>query len=389
MSSSSIASRSATRRNIFESPPDPKLPSNAADPVADPPPTPRPVSQLLAFGLIIVLALLQFLPATHFRDASDPFRKWVAFDSFADVSKASKDIDPGLASAHGEEDKMVHIVSWMDCLDLRLLAILANSTLSSSRYPELVHFHFFVPEELDEKVSYYKLKVLFPHSNLELLGQRDVKEAILAASSAGEHIDPSIDEIAPFAIPIIHPSLSKFIYVSQNVIMKGRVEELLRVDLSNYGVAMAEDCSKRLSDYANSDVLDAIQRSASKPWVSSTSYAANACMPELGVVLFNAAKLEKDLVEAILWWSRVLNSKKSNPNPAVALALWTRHMNLPSSWKLGDYSAAEIKTDSSVLRYGNEGNVCTTFSSKTVSQTDIKEVLTTYLPPQSDQILGN
>lgn len=92
--------------------------------------------------------------------------------------------------------------------------------------------------------------------------------------------------------------------------MQGRVEELLRVDLSNYGVAMAEDCSKRLSDYANSDVLDAIQRSASKPWVSSTSYAANACMPELGVVLFNAAKLEKDLVEAILWWSRVLNSKK-------------------------------------------------------------------------------
>lgn len=87
MSSSSIASRSATRRNIFESPPDPKLPSNAADPVADPPPTPRPVSQLLAFGLIIVLALLQFLPATHFRDASDPFRKWVAFDSF--VSFAS------------------------------------------------------------------------------------------------------------------------------------------------------------------------------------------------------------------------------------------------------------------------------------------------------------
>ena len=50
--------------------------------------------------------------------------------------------------------------------------------------------------------------------------QRDVKEAILAASSAGEHTDPSIAEIAPFAIPIIHPSLSKFIYVSQNVIMK-------------------------------------------------------------------------------------------------------------------------------------------------------------------------
>ena len=94
------------------------------------------------------------------------------------------------------------------------------------------------------------------------------------------------------------------------LLMQGRVEELLHVNLGNYGIAMAEDCSKRLSDYANSDVLDVIQRSASKPWVSSTSYATNACMPELGLVLFDAAKLEKDLVEAILWWSRVLNNKK-------------------------------------------------------------------------------
>jgi hypothetical protein len=29
---------------------------------------------------------------------------------------------------------MVHVVSWMDCLDLRVLAVLANSTLSSSRF---------------------------------------------------------------------------------------------------------------------------------------------------------------------------------------------------------------------------------------------------------------
>lgn len=47
-----------------------------------------------------------------------------------------------------------------------------------------------------------------------------MREAILASSSAGEHTEPSIGEIAPFAIPIVHPSLSKFIYVSQNVIVK-------------------------------------------------------------------------------------------------------------------------------------------------------------------------
>lgn len=52
----------------------------------------------------------------------------------ADVSKASKDTDPGIDLLHGEEDTMVHIVSWMNCLDLRSLAILANSTLSNSRF---------------------------------------------------------------------------------------------------------------------------------------------------------------------------------------------------------------------------------------------------------------
>jgi hypothetical protein len=34
----------------------------------------------------------------------------------------------------GGDDGMVHVVSWMDCLDLRALAVLANSTLSSSRF---------------------------------------------------------------------------------------------------------------------------------------------------------------------------------------------------------------------------------------------------------------
>lgn len=55
---------------------------------------------------------------------------------------------------------------------------------------------------------------------LEKYRQRDVKEAILTAYSVGEYAALSIDEIAPFAIPIVHPSLNKFIYVSPNVIMK-------------------------------------------------------------------------------------------------------------------------------------------------------------------------
>lgn len=77
--------------------------------------------------------------------------------------------------------------------------------------------------------------------------------------------------------------------------------------MSYYAIAAAEDCSKSLDTYVNSDVLDAIQRSASKPWVSETPYATNSCMPDLSLVLIDSRKLEKDFLEAFLWWSKVLN----------------------------------------------------------------------------------
>lgn len=91
------------------------------------------------------------------------------------------------------------------------------------------------------------------------------------------------------------------------LLFQWRVEELTGVDLSNYAIAAAEDCSKRLNTYVNPDVLDAIQRSASKPWVSETPYAKNCCMPDLNVVLIDGSKLEKDFLEAFLWWTQVLN----------------------------------------------------------------------------------
>lgn len=144
MSSSSFSWRTASHRKPFQSASDPILPSDSVEPIVDPAPIPRPISQLLAFALIIVLGLLQFLPATHFRDVSDPFRRWVPFNSSSSKgSKASTDEYSGLTSAHVEENKMVHIVSWMDCLDLRLLAILANSTLSSSKFVYLIDMIMF------------------------------------------------------------------------------------------------------------------------------------------------------------------------------------------------------------------------------------------------------
>lgn len=50
--------------------------------------------------------------------------------------------------------------------------------------------------------------------------QKEVKEEISRAYSVGEYGSPTTDEIVPFIVPIVHPSLKKFIYVSPNVIMK-------------------------------------------------------------------------------------------------------------------------------------------------------------------------
>ena len=88
---------------------------------------------------------------------------------------------------------------------------------------------------------------------------------------------------------------------------QARLEELISIDLRNYGIAAAEDCSQRLSTHVNTDVLDAIQRSASKPWVSDTPYEKGACVPDLNVLLIDGGKLDKDILEIIFWWMRVLD----------------------------------------------------------------------------------
>ncbi|KAE8667106.1 Nucleotide binding,nucleic acid binding,RNA binding [Hibiscus syriacus] len=204
--SSATANRRPTQRIV--------TPKNSVP--IHPDPNSKPVLHFLASGLIIFLGLLQFLPASHFRDPSDPLRKWVAFNS--QPSSAAVD----------EYDGVIHIISWMRCLDLKVLSVFTNSTLYSSR-------------------------------------QEEVKEAIKRASARVEHDSLSLEEITPFIIPSVHQSLRKFLYVSPNLILMGRIEELTGIDLAGHGVAAAEDCSKRLNSYVNSDVSDAIQRSASKP----------------------------------------------------------------------------------------------------------------------------
>ncbi|KAJ4842106.1 hypothetical protein Tsubulata_028799 [Turnera subulata] len=359
-----------------------------------PSPKPRAGFQLLAFAAVILLGLLQFLPATHFRDPVDPFRNWVPVNSNTSSplikSRASSHGGSGFINGNSEDDGMVHVVSWMDCLDLRVLAVLINSTLSSSSYPDLVFFHFFIPGGNEDKLSYYKLKVLFPHSNLEILGQEEVKGTIRASFSGMQDAKLNYQEIVPFIIPNVHQLWNRFIYLSPIVIMKGRVEELTGVDLTSYAVAVAEDCSETLSAYVDSVVLDAIQRAASKPWVSETPYITDACLPDLSLVSINARNLGKDFLEALLWWRKVLNlnERTSQKDPAIALALYNRYLKLSPSWLVKESLLSEAKL-SKAIHYDGPMTICDASSSSTTSQVRHGNVWSHCLPSNWERILGS
>ncbi|KAJ0980415.1 hypothetical protein J5N97_008670 [Dioscorea zingiberensis] len=337
------------------------------NPDVDPPPRPRPGFQFLALALVVVFASLQFLPATHFRDPSDPHRVWIPFDSnstasaSADSARTShKDVSK-VTTEHDLGVEAINIFSWMDCLDLQMLAVLVNSTLSNSRFGEHIHFHFIIPEDGDTKLPFYKLKVLFSHANLDIIGQKEVNEKLRIAMPDERIIWPSLSEIAPLVISIINPSLGKFLYVSPDTIIKGDIKDLFNVDLGPYSVAAAEDCSTRLGDHVNMDVVDAIQRTSAKSWMSDEPYDKNACTPDLNLFLLDTSRLDKNLMESISWWCKVLNLGKQRSdriNPVISLAFYNKYLKLSSSWKPLDSIPSAMYNETKVLRFDGPRMTC-------------------------------
>ncbi|XP_047308322.1 uncharacterized protein LOC124911838 [Impatiens glandulifera] len=369
MSSSTSPSSSTHRRRSSRSSTNDPLSSPAANGSSYTGPAPSIVWQLLALCFVLSLAFLQFLPATHFRDPFDPLRKWVPYQS-----NISTSIDTSKGTS-------INIVSWMDCINIQVFTVLINSTLSSTNCSDLVSFHFFVPEnQKDDKVLYYKLKVLFPDVKLQFIGQEMVKRQIMSAygsDNVEEYSRPSFAEMAPYVIPFLHIQLTKFVYLLPNLILKGNVDELVRLELNDYPIGVNEDCSKKMNTYVNYDILDAIQRSAAKPWVSRKPYSIDACMPLLSLVLIDSSRLEKDFVESILWWSKVLNEKqrRSNPHPAIALAIYNRYLKIPDYWRVG------------LLEYGKSSSFCSDNGKAINTMSDFASRFKQYLPLSSNQIL--
>ncbi|KAJ3670046.1 hypothetical protein LUZ60_010370 [Juncus effusus] len=303
----------------------------------EPAPRQRPGMQKLAIGAILILGCVQiFLSPTHFRDPKDPRRSWIPFDParhdpisvYRESTVEKKEV----------EIKGVHVFSWIDdCLDLVALAVLTNSTLSASRYPADVFFHFLVPAEEDEKLSYYKLKVVIPNSNIEIISQKAAKEKLGLPNLEGDSMQLLLNQIAPLIVPKSHLSLSKYVYISPNTIIKGQIEELFSTDLGSYTISSAENCVKRLGDFVKIEVLNAIQRTAAKSWISDKPYDKNACIPNFNLILVNPSKIDANLAEAIVWWSNVLDlqiTRGDHIRLAMALTLYNKNLKLPSSWKL-------------------------------------------------------
>ncbi|KAG6503923.1 uncharacterized protein LOC121984856 [Zingiber officinale] len=359
----------------------------------DPPPRPQRAMQTVALVVIVLLACLQFLPATHFRDPADPLRNWIPLDpnrsqpiSIRPMVDEKEDHSAGVAEQDKEASRL-QLFSWTDCLDLRVLAVLANSTLSSSRYPDNIFFHFFVPENEDEKLSYYKLKVLLPYSNLEITGVKKIKEKLKSHTSKVELLQPMFREI----LPLVIPSTNKFLYVSPNIIIKGKVEELFGMDLGAYAIAAAEDCSKRLGDIVDMHDLKTIQRTAEKSWVYEKPYDKDACLPDFNFLLLDPRRLEKNLIDAISWWSNVLDVKtqRANPiHPAVVLSIYGKYLKLPTSWKLNYSSSTETETENNVLPFDGPMKVC---SENIVQQqrSNHGNLWNEYITPNFDAVLSH
>ncbi|KAL5209473.1 hypothetical protein ABZP36_005096 [Zizania latifolia] len=307
----------------------------------DPPPRVRPGMQKLAIAAIVVLGCLQFLPATHFRHPADPRRTWIPFDR----SRYPVDLPNDTGS--------VDVFSWISCLDLGALAVLTNSTLSSSSDPHNISFNFLIPEGGTGKLPYYKLKVVLPDSNVTVTSQKQIKDKLNVATPEGNLFWSFPNELSPIIIGTTKFSQKRYVYISADSIVKGKVEDLAHIDLGTYAIGAVEDCTKRVGDYVSMDVLNAVQKTAAKNLVSTEPYDKDACLLDFDVLVVEPRKLQKYLIDSIMLWFRAFSL--ANPRDQIrlvmTLALHDNYLKLPSSWKHAD-------ANSDILNYDGPKNIC-------------------------------
>ncbi|KAL5218754.1 hypothetical protein ABZP36_019438, partial [Zizania latifolia] len=267
---------------------------------------------------------------------ADPHRTWIPFDR----SRYPVDFPDEIGS--------VDVFSWISCLDLRTLALLTNSTLSSSSDPHNISFSFLIPEGGTEKLPYYKLKVVLPDSNIT-----QIKDKLNVATPEGNLFWSFPNELSPIIIGTTKFSQKRYVYISADSIVKGKIEDLAHIDLGSYAIGAVEDCAKRVGDYVSMDVLNAVQKTAPKNLVSTEPYVKDACLLDFDVLVVEPRKLRKDLIDSVMLWFRAfdLANPRDQIRLVITLAFHDNDLKLPSNWKRAD-------ANSDILNYDGPKNVC-------------------------------
>ncbi|XP_020188649.1 uncharacterized protein [Aegilops tauschii subsp. strangulata] len=301
----------------------------------------------------LALVGLHFLPTTHFRhpagrDNGRTARTWVPLDLLRHPEELSHEVTS------------VDVFSWISCLDLRTLAVLTNSTLSSSSHPHDVSFNFLIPEGGNDQLPYYKLKSVLPaDSNITITSQKEIEDKLNFTTPEGNFLWALRNELSPIIITTTQLPRKRYVYISEDSIIKGKIEDLVRIDLGSYGIGVAEDCSKRLGDYISMDVLNgifptlnAVQRMASKGLVYEP-YDKNPCLLDFDVLLVEPRNLKRNLIHSIAFWSKVVNvaNQRDRIRLAMTIAFYENYLKLPTNWK-----RANANTD--IVYYDGPKNVC-------------------------------
>lgn len=240
----------------------------------------------------------------------------------------------------------VHIFSWSDDLDLRPLAVLVNSTISNSRDPGNIYFYLFIPDDWEEERSRSIFSLLFRKSNIFIQRHSVIREKAFA--SGGEDSKSDFPYFLPFYIPKIYQNLRRFIYAVPDIIVKGKVEELFQVNLTNSPVAAVEDCSHNF-EYINAK--------SSRPWVAQTPYAKNTCILDHSVLLVNVELLAKEnFMEVTKLWKKLFHTggRDDQSDQAIMLALNGNYTKLDASWNSRESRFSGIDSDVKIFHFDGE-----------------------------------
>lgn len=345
----------------------------------DEPPRPSRFAPLIALLVLVFFLLLQLLPATHYRHPFDPHRQWN--DIIPSHPTAKQTVTN--SSMQAEPPEHVYIFSWSDDLDLRPLAVLVNSTISSSRKPGNIIFYLLIPDDLEDRFQ-HNFMVLFPKSTIFIYRHNVIREKVKIIASDGENSILDFPHLLPFYIPKIFQNIRRFIYLVPDIIVKDKVEDLLQVNLTNSPVAAVEDCSQ------NFEVLNAIKKSSAMLSGTQMPYTENTCILDPSVLLVNAGLLAKEnFIEVIKMWRKLLHregARDGRSDQEIMLALNGNYTKLDASWNIRESRFSGIGSDVKIFHFDGEKKPWLK-QAEGSRHTDMIKIWWDYLSPLADQQL--